>query len=122
MDVPIPSPPEEAPCLYTAALDAGDRLVTALGSGDLGGAARVLGERRQIIESIQSRQSLAAPSPDLVERFKVQDEHLNGVLRHRMTTLGDAVSTTGRAALARDRYASSSGGPPSVLDTAPRRA
>ncbi len=121
MDASLSPSASGAPCLYTAVLDAGDRLVAALGAGDLGGAARVLGERRQIIESIQRRPP-AAPRADLVERFRAQDEHLNGVLRHRMTTLGDAVSTTGRAALARDRYASSSGGPPSVLDTAPRRA
>lgn len=118
---PDPTPPRtDAPCLYTAALDAGDRLVVALSTGDLGGAARVLGERGRILASIQSA-SPPAPAPELAERFKVQDEHLTRVLKTRMTSLSDAIATTGRAALAHDRYVSSTGSTPSTLDTAPRR-
>ena len=116
----VPAPAKDAPCLYTAVLDAGDRLVAALGSGDLGGAARVLGERSRLISQIQGA-GLGAPAAELAERFKAQDAHLTRVLQGRMTTLSDAIATTGRAATAHDRYVSSTGGPPPVLDTAPRR-
>ena len=119
-DAPQPSATEDAPCLYTAVLDAGDRLAVALVSGDLGGAARLLGERGRILTQMQGA-PLAPPSPELAERFKVQDAHLTGVLRGRLATVGNAIATTGRAALAHDSYASSTAGPAPVLDTAPRR-
>ena len=108
-----------APCLYTAALDAGDRLVYALETGDLGGAARVLGERSRVIASIRSAPP-PPPAPELAERFRDQDDRLQSILTDRVATLSDAISTTGHAALAIDRYASASGGAPAVLDTAPR--
>ena len=107
-------------CPYTAALDAGDRLVTALQTGDLGGAARVLGERSALIASL--RQADAAAPPHLADRFRQQDAALNAILGRRLSALGDAVSSTGRAALAHDRYASASGPLAPVLDTAPRGA
>ena len=117
---PAPVPPtEDVPCLYTAVLDAGDRLAAALSAGDLGGAARVLGERGRILASIQGA-GLAPPSAELAERFRVQDAHLSGVLRGRMTTLGNAIASTSRTALVHDRYVSSTAAPLPVLDTAPR--
>ena len=111
--------PDGVPCLYTAALDAGDRLVAALQTGDFSGAARVLGERSRLIASLR-RDPPAPPPPWLADRFRDQDDRLRSILADRVATLSDAISTTGQAALAIDRYASSSLPPASVLDTAPR--
>ena len=118
---PVNAPrPADDSCLYTAALDAGDRLVQALAAGDLGGAARVLGERSRLIAAIRTS-GPPVPSPGLADRFRDQDERLQSVLTDRVTTLSDAISTTGQTALAVDRYASASGAAAPVLDTAPRR-
>ena len=108
----------EAPCLYTVVLDAGDRLVSALRTGDFGGAARVLGERRELIASLRHA-NLPPPARPIVERFQEQDARLSAVLGQQIASLQDKVSTTGRAAIAQGRYTSMSEYSP-ILDTAPR--
>ena len=117
--MPSPAPPGPAPCLYVAALDAGDGLVAALSSDDLDGAALHLDERGQLLAQIQGS-ALPPPGPELAERFRAQDAHLSSVLRARLTTLGDALAETSRTAAAHDGYASSGRRPASVVDTARR--
>lgn len=111
---------DSAASLYVAVLDAGDRLADALSTSDLGGAARALDERQRVLDALQTA-TLSPPSPDLVERFRTQDERINRVLHDRTSTVGDALTAARRAASAQDRYRTSSGAPPSVLDTAPRQ-
>ena len=107
--------------LYTALLDAGDRLADALETGDLGGAASALGERSALLAALREGEH-AAPAADLAGRFRVQDQRLNGLLHRSLTAAGAAVGAAGQATSAHRRYRTA-GRPPSVLlDTAPRAA
>ena len=107
--------------LYTALLDAGDRLADALETGDLGGAAAALGERSALLQALREGER-AAPPAALAARFRAQDERLNGLLHASLTAAGEAVGAAGQATAAHRRYRAA-GRPPSVLlDTAPRPA
>ena len=106
--------------LYTAVLDVGDRLSSALASGDLDAASRALQERRALLDEM-AQVDLRPPPPDLVERFRVQDALINARLRDQLMSLNDAIAMTGRTASAHSRYQTSAPLMPSqTLDTAPR--
>lgn len=111
--------PDVSP-LYLAVLDVGDRLTTALDSGDLDAASHALQERRAILDEM-AQADLPPPPPELVERFRVQDTLINAGLRDQLMSLNDAIAMTGRTASAYSRYQTSAPLPaPRTLDTTPR--
>lgn len=108
--------------LYIAVLEVGDRLTTALASGDLDAASHALQERRAILDEM-AHTDLPPPPPELVERFRVQDGLINSRLRDQLMSLNDAIAMTSRTASAYSRYQTTTPLPtPRTLDTAPRTA
>ena len=109
--------------LYTALLDAGDRLATALQTGDLSGAASALGERAALLKALREAPHPApAPPAELSERFQLQDERLNGLLSTSLTRASEAVASAGQAAAAHDRYRAAGRAPSALVDTGRRAA
>ena len=107
--------------LYTALLDAGDRLAAALQTGDLGGAASALGERAALLKALREGDRPAPPAA-LAERFQRQDERLNGLLSTSLTRASEAVQSAEQTATAHDRYRSAGRAPSALVDTGRRAA
>ena len=106
------------PALFTDVLEAGDRLETAIQTGDFDAAALALDDRKRALGAL-SAAGLGRPSEAIAARARAQVDRLALAFSGRLSDIGGSLANAARAGRAQGTYRQPSVGR-AALDTAPR--